>query len=245
MFISSTILSFSRPALKPASVRKNPQYALSTVRIQPELGPILQLLLLLVSFRVSSHPFYFSPSYAACTTLYGMLGDKFCSRRYLTHAADETTSSHTISFITFLPGTRLTGVKYCTMTSGRLRDNTCGFARNKYHSVQSIFVGLSKCRSPMPHSTFTSISTLLAISNLHSESEADFICHINRTRCIGMSDFSENFDKLSDQICLSLFRFRQEDMPRVVSVFAWKLRDSKAKHYRYAVNPLIVSCLLL
>lgn len=66
-----------------------------------------------------------------------------------------------------------------------------------------------------------------------------------RARAISTTQFSFNFNSLTDAMSLSLFRFRKEDVVRMVRAIAWPGQWTKTKRNRYACDPILVACLIL
>jgi len=69
--------------------------------------------------------------------------------------------------------------------------------------------------------------------------------YILRARAISTTQFSFNFNSLTDAMSLSLFRFRKEDVVRMVRAIAWPGQWTKTKRNRYACDPILVTCLIL
>ena len=68
------------------------------------------------------------------------------------------------------------------------------------------------------------------------------LCKSNR---ISTAQFSFNFNMFSDAECLSLFRFTKRDISRVIIALAWPENQNHTKKNRYAVTPLLTTCIVL
>ena len=68
------------------------------------------------------------------------------------------------------------------------------------------------------------------------------LCRSNR---LSTAQFSFNFNVFSDAECLSLFRFAKRDISRVTIALAWPENQNHTKKNRYAVTPLLTTCIVL
>lgn len=59
------------------------------------------------------------------------------------------------------------------------------------------------------------------------------------------TDFHTNFDGLSDLGCIQLFRFCCADFHRFAPILAWPSLKTETTRNGYAVNPLLVACVIL
>lgn len=66
-----------------------------------------------------------------------------------------------------------------------------------------------------------------------------------RSNRISLSDFSFNFNGISNRDCLPLFLFEKRDIQRVMNVNAWPVSQTRTSTNRYAVNWLLVCWVLL
>lgn len=58
-------------------------------------------------------------------------------------------------------------------------------------------------------------------------------------------DFSFNFNRFTDLECLLLLRFRKKDIVRLIPVIAWPVLKLHTSRNRYAVTPILATCILL
>ena len=69
---------------------------------------------------------------------------------------------------------------------------------------------------------------------------------LQRCRKIRLTSFVEHrFLNFSDAVMLQLFRFRRADIYRLVPFIAWPEAKHRTKRNRYAVTPLLVTCVVL
>jgi hypothetical protein len=69
--------------------------------------------------------------------------------------------------------------------------------------------------------------------------------HLNRSKRVSISDFSFNFNGLSESDCLSFFRFRKGDALIMMTAIAWPEDICARKRNRYSVTPFLTACVVL
>ena len=74
---------------------------------------------------------------------------------------------------------------------------------------------------------------------------ADYNNHLRRTQAISLSNYSFNFNFLTDSDCVFNFRFAKQDVGRVVAALGWPQTQTCTKRNRYSVSPILVACVIL
>ena len=68
---------------------------------------------------------------------------------------------------------------------------------------------------------------------------------LNRSNRIAASDFNFNFNRFSDKEALLKFRFRIEDIVKLVPILSWPSGKRYTSRNRYGVSPILATCIVL
>ena len=68
---------------------------------------------------------------------------------------------------------------------------------------------------------------------------------LDRSNCIAATDFLFNFNRLGDREALQNFRFRVEDIKKLVPILGWPSSKSHTTRNRYSADPIISTCIIL
>jgi hypothetical protein len=97
------------------------------------------------------------------------------------------------------------------MPLGRQRDHTAGKVERRSMRWAIIGAEMAKRRANID-SAFASTSAICAVMTLYTKAKENRDNHIRRSKRLSISDFSFNFNGLSESYSLSLFRFRKGDV---------------------------------
>eukprot|EP00171_Calliarthron_tuberculosum_P001859 IDg1859t1 len=75
-------------------------------------------------------------------------------------------------------------------------------------------------RRRAPRSAFSSSAVVLQLATLAQRELSEQDAILTRYNRISLSDFSFNFNALGDQQCLLLFRFKKQDVLRMIEAIA-------------------------
>jgi hypothetical protein len=121
------------------------------------------------------------------------------------------------------------------MPLGRQRDHTVGKVERRMRKWILIGSEMSKRRANVG-SAFSSTSALYSVMILYAKERENYTKHLTRSKRLSISDFSFNFNRLSDSDCLSLFRFCKCDVLKMVTAISWPEHIFASKRNRYSVN---------
>ena len=83
-----------------------------------------------------------------------------------------------------------------------------------------------------------------ATRNFGKELEDHRLC-IARCNRISFADFTFNFNRFSNLECVSNFRFRKDDIPRISHAIDWPTTLTHTKRNGFGVTPILAACILL
>ena len=127
------------------------------------------------------------------------------------------------------------------MGRGSQRDHSVTLATGRAMKWRaSLRVLMARRHLPSPSST--SAVLMHCIKRCTSE-QGELLRFSERSNRISLSSFSYNFNAFTDVCCLSLFRFRKQDVIRMVTAIAWK-REITTRN-SYMCSPLLVTCVVL
>lgn len=80
---------------------------------------------------------------------------------------------------------------------------------------------------------------LAAAATIFAVTETEVQLVLDRSARIAATEFTFNFNRFSDGEALSKFRFRVEDIARLVPILSWPAEKTHTSHMRYAVSPIL------
>ena len=94
-------------------------------------------------------------------------------------------------------------------------------------------------------SAFTSTNSIMrvAYTALTEREEVELV--LDRRRRISSSAFNFNFNGLTDGDALVHFRFRKQDIIRMIDAVAWPSDKRATTRNRFSVTPLLATCDIL
>lgn len=131
------------------------------------------------------------------------------------------------------------------MDRGRQKDCAQGktvLARRRW---QSVLCTVAKHRGNHRGSAFSSSNLLFYVAGRFQSLDQDLQNQLARRNRISATSFLFNFNAYSDADCLFYFRFRNTDICRLVVALAWPEGQTKTDRNRYAVSPIIATCIML
>ena len=132
------------------------------------------------------------------------------------------------------------------MVLSRQSDHTRNAVVARALAWKRIIPIIFKKRREDPASTFSSNRLFLIVANNLLRKFGEYNFQLRRPLRISLTSFDDNrFPFMSDDVLLSLFRFRRDDIMRVVEVMSWPLNRKRTKHNRYSVTPLLATCVVL
>jgi nuclease HARBI1 len=130
------------------------------------------------------------------------------------------------------------------MPLGRQKDHSAGKVEIRSRRWAIIGREMAKRRANID-SAFASTSAMCAVMTLYTKAKENRNNHIQRSKRLSISDFSFNFNGFSESDSLSLFRFRKDDVLRMMTAIAWPAHRFASKRNRYSVTPLLATCIVL
>ena len=132
------------------------------------------------------------------------------------------------------------------MGLGRQSDHTRNAVVARALVWKGIIPIIFKKRREDPASAFSSNRLFLIITNNLRRKLREYNFQLRRSLRISITSFDDHrFPFMSDNVLLSLFRFRRDDIMRVVQVMSWPLNRKRTKRNRYSVTPLLATCVVL
>lgn len=131
------------------------------------------------------------------------------------------------------------------MKKGREKDARHGPSLNRTRCLTTVVQAIARRRVSARNSSFSTTNALLVVARNFHRAQSNIENLLIRSNRISISSFTFNFNKFSDYDCLSYFRFRKEDISRVMNATAWPTEKTLTSRNRYAVNPVLSTCILL
>lgn len=131
------------------------------------------------------------------------------------------------------------------MTSGRQRDHKVGLTERRVRQWRSIFMYAIRRRLHGIQSAVTSTESITSIMQRMAQEEKERGLQLARRNRIGLSQFSFNFNSLTENDTLLQFRFRKVDVMRMIDAVSWPPFKSHTCRNRFAVTPLLATCIIL
>ena len=130
------------------------------------------------------------------------------------------------------------------MALGRQRDHSYAktVARKRRWEVAAYILMRKRRRANYNASISQVLYRALAKHQVLSSEGAKFIFKANR---ISLSDFSFNFNGLTQLDCLRMFRFEKDDLYKMVDCVGWPWTINTTKRNRYACDPVLVTCIIM
>ena len=135
-------------------------------------------------------------------------------------------------------------VQQHSMALGRQRDHSYAktVARKRRWEVAAYTLMRRRRRANYNASISQVLYRALAKHEVLSSVGAKVIFKANR---ISLSDFSFNFNGLTQLDCLRMFRFEKDDLYKMVDCVGWPLSIHTTKRNRYACDPVLVTCIIM
>lgn len=132
------------------------------------------------------------------------------------------------------------------MPLGRLCDHTNKAVDGRARLWTGLTPVIIKKRREDPNSIFSSTSMICILAHCIKKQKHQQYLRISRSLSISLTDFVvHKFPMMSDEILLSCFRFRRQDILKLVPAIGWPENWSRTRRNRYSVSPLLVTCVVL
>ena len=126
-------------------------------------------------------------------------------------------------------------------TYGRLRDHTPTKANKRVAKWKRASLALIRLRFLCKSSCVNRASTICMWALQTKKHMNERKRYALRTAQIGFTHFADHFWMLSDNTCLSLFRFARQDIMRILPFFKWPVNKLYTTRNRYSVCPLLAT----
>lgn len=126
---------------------------------------------------------------------------------------------------------------------GRQSDHSVTIAALRFRKWRFALRTIAPRRLRAPASIYGSTTALLFCVKGYAAQRKEYSRYIQRSNRISLSEFSFNFNSLTDSCCLSLFRFTKKDIGRLVTAVGWV--GFLTERNRYSCSPLLVACVIL
>ena len=125
---------------------------------------------------------------------------------------------------------------------GSQRRHTKAISKQQATQWRYIFLALATRRSQQ-HNVHSELLCQSLVAYL--QCLQDFNRHVYRTRTIHLSQYTFNFNALTDADCVFYFRFAKKDIGNVATALAWPTAKSHTSRNRYSVSALLSTCVML
>lgn len=110
---------------------------------------------------------------------------------------------------------------------------------------KSVLSAIDECRIRNHVSDFTSTPRIIFVVTQFHRTLDKLRNGLARSNRISIASFEYNFNAFRDFDYLSNYRFRKEDIWSLVSATAWPVENQLAVRSRYAVTPILYTCVLM
>lgn len=126
------------------------------------------------------------------------------------------------------------------MTFNRLSDNTLKSWAQRAFEWETNIVAISRTRyrRKFRNAIYICAENMAEASNQVTQ-------HLRRSTEIATTDFNNNLQMLTNEACVSFFRFGHKDLMRIVDVMAWPAEKTCTVGNGYAINPTLAACVVL
>eukprot|EP00171_Calliarthron_tuberculosum_P002573 IDg2573t1 len=131
------------------------------------------------------------------------------------------------------------------MARSRQRDHTARFTLLRARRWRLLLALSCRRRSQGQQGLLSSTPALVGVAGRMLEEERELGLQLARRNRISVSNFSFNFNALSDGDALREFRFRKQHVLDMVCVLDWPEGRTHTRRNRFSVTPLLSTCVIL
>ena len=173
---------------------------------------------------------------------------EFCIQIFSSYFPDTIYAVEIVNKVVSIRSTHchpLTQHHFIAMASGRQKDYTQKAIKGREVQLSVALCSLAKRRQQNLSSIASSSRCLSFFASKIAEHQAEMNKALSRSHRIGLSQFTFNFNSLSDSDCVLYFRLSKANVTRMIYAISWPNTQSHTDRSRYAVSPILATCIIL